>query len=315
MTSRPYLHELPECGILIEQLARSQQIRAQLLEKDYWLMHALWGLQRQEFEFELKGGTSLSKGFEIIDRFSEDIDIRIEPPPKLEVIVGKNQDKPHQIASRIGFYDWLSQEISIPGITTERDTSFDDKKGRSGGIRLNFESAYPKLDGIKSYVLLEVGFDVTTPNEKRTISSWLYEAAIKAGLEIVDNRALEVACYLPGYTFVEKLSAISGKFQQEQEGKLMPVNFIRHYYDVYQLLGHKSVLDFIGTEAYFKHKASRFRKTDEMELIKNEAFVLSDAATRDKYSREYERTQVLYYGGFPSFDAILGRIKLHLSKL
>jgi predicted nucleotidyltransferase component of viral defense system len=30
--------------------------------------------------FELKGGTSLSMGFQIIDRFSEDIDIRIEPP-------------------------------------------------------------------------------------------------------------------------------------------------------------------------------------------------------------------------------------------
>ena len=315
MTRRPFIHELPEAQILIEQIARSRETRTQLVEKDYWLMHSLWGLQRQKFEFELKGGTSLSKGFEIIDRFSEDIDIRIEPPSSLDVKVGKNQDKPNQIASRVGFYDWLSREISIPGITTERDTSFDDKKGRNGGIRLNFESAYPKLEGIKSYVLLEVGFDLTTPNEKRAISSWLYEAAINAGLQVEDNRAVEVACYLPGYTFVEKLSAISGKFQQEQEGKLMPVNFIRHYYDVYQLLGQRSVLDFIGTEAYVKHKHSRFRKSDELDLTKNEAFVLSAAATRERYSREYLRTQVLYYGGFPSFDSILARIQLHLSKL
>ncbi|WP_425485263.1 nucleotidyl transferase AbiEii/AbiGii toxin family protein [Burkholderia guangdongensis] len=40
-------------------------------------MQCLWGLQAQGFQFELKGGTSLSKGFGIIHRFSEDIDIRM----------------------------------------------------------------------------------------------------------------------------------------------------------------------------------------------------------------------------------------------
>ena len=42
-------------------------------------MHALWGLQRLGFRFELKGGTSLSKGHGLIHRFSEDIDILIQP--------------------------------------------------------------------------------------------------------------------------------------------------------------------------------------------------------------------------------------------
>jgi len=122
------IHELPECKILIEQIARLKQTRAQLVEKDYWLMHALWGLQQQGFDFELKGGTSLSKGFEIIDRFSEDIDIRIEPPAELNVMAGKNQDKPNQIASRVAFYDcsptiFPSQELArkeIRALTTRK---------------------------------------------------------------------------------------------------------------------------------------------------------------------------------------------------
>lgn len=108
MTRKPFIHELIEYQILIEQTARAREARPQLVEKDYWLMHALWGLQKQEFQFDLKGGTSLSKGYEIIDRFSEDIDIRIQPPPFLEVSMGKNQDKPQHIASRLHFYDWLS---------------------------------------------------------------------------------------------------------------------------------------------------------------------------------------------------------------
>ena len=95
----------------------------------------------------------------------------------------------------------------------------------------------------------------------------------------------------------------------------MPVNFIRHYYDVYQLLGNENVLKFIGTKAYFDHKASRFRKTDEMDLTKNEAFILGDSETRERYTKEYERTRVLYYGGFPSFDSIMERIGYHLKRL
>jgi predicted nucleotidyltransferase component of viral defense system len=43
---------------------------------------------------ELKGGTSLSKGFSVIERFSEDIDIRIEPPKELGVRFDSNHDKP-----------------------------------------------------------------------------------------------------------------------------------------------------------------------------------------------------------------------------
>ena len=47
-----------------------------------------------KFRFKLKGGTSLSKDFGVIHRFSEDIDIRIEPPDGLQVKVGRNHDKP-----------------------------------------------------------------------------------------------------------------------------------------------------------------------------------------------------------------------------
>ena len=69
-----------------------------LVEKDYWIMHCLWGLQAQGFQFELKGGTSLSKGFGVIHRFSEDIDIRIEPPYQAAEILPT--DSPRQPPSR-----------------------------------------------------------------------------------------------------------------------------------------------------------------------------------------------------------------------
>jgi len=80
-----YLHNHPEFPDLIRIVAQEKGIDPALVEKDYWIMHGLYGLQKLSLKFELKGGTSLSKGHQIINRFSEDIDIRIEPPPELHV--------------------------------------------------------------------------------------------------------------------------------------------------------------------------------------------------------------------------------------
>ena len=95
-------------------------------------MHGLYGLQQMGLSFELKGGTSLSKGLGIIGRFSEDIDIRIEPPEGHAVATNPNQQKPAHVESRRAFYDWLVETIAIDGITEAvRDTEFDDPKFRS----------------------------------------------------------------------------------------------------------------------------------------------------------------------------------------
>ena len=106
---RDYLHNHPEFSDLIRIVAQDMSVIPALVEKDYWIMHCLYGLQKLGMRFELKGGTSLSKGFAIINRFSEDIDIRIEPPNEVKVASGRNQNKTAQVQSRIkDYYDWLA---------------------------------------------------------------------------------------------------------------------------------------------------------------------------------------------------------------
>ena len=73
-----FIHRDPEFKDLLAIVAKDQRIDMALIEKDYWIMHVLYSLQQQNIEFELKGGTSLSKGFGLIHRFSEDIDIHIK---------------------------------------------------------------------------------------------------------------------------------------------------------------------------------------------------------------------------------------------
>ena len=72
-----YLHNHPQFADLIRIVAEEKGIGPALVEKDYWIMHCLYGLQQRGLTFQLKGGTSLSKGHQVIDRFSEDLDIRI----------------------------------------------------------------------------------------------------------------------------------------------------------------------------------------------------------------------------------------------
>jgi len=88
----------------------------------------------------------------------------------------------------------------------------------------------------------------------------------------------------------------------------MPVNFMRHYYDVYCLLGAKDVQSFIGTDDYFAHKQKRFRNDDVADLSRNDAFLLKDGTTRRAYASAYAATRALYYREQVPFEAILERI-------
>jgi len=73
--------------------------------------------------------------------------------------------------------------------------------------------------------------------------------ALEKKVDVIDSRALQIHCYVPGYTLVEKLQAIVTKYRQHQHsGDKFPPNFMRHYYDVFCLLQNNGVQAFIGTD-------------------------------------------------------------------
>ncbi|WP_363356363.1 nucleotidyl transferase AbiEii/AbiGii toxin family protein [Hydrogenophaga sp.] len=311
-----FLHERRDFDQLLAVVAEARGLDPSLVEKDYWIMHVLWGLQAQGFQFELKGGTSLSKGFGVIHRFSEDIDIRIEPPADMAVKTGRNQDKPAHVASRRDYYEALAERIRIPGIdSVQRDTLFDDEKLRSAGIRVVYVPRTAALAGVKDGILLELGFDDTAPNRPVTISSWAWDTARDRGVSVFDNRAAGVLCYAPTHTFVEKLQTISTKYRRLGESQAFPGNFLRHYYDVYCLLGLEEVQDFMREPAYRVRKGQRFRAGDEQVIARNPAFVLADPAQRQRFAQEYRKTAALYFQGQPPFESLLERIQQNIDAM
>ena len=95
-----YLHEHNAFPDLSNILEEETGIIAGLIEKDYWIMHSLYGLKKQGYDFQLKGGTSLSKAFGLIDRFSEDIDIHINPPKILGINENPNNSNSKNIQKK-----------------------------------------------------------------------------------------------------------------------------------------------------------------------------------------------------------------------
>lgn len=73
-----FVHDESGFDSLLTQVADQTGIAPALVEKDYWITHALWALHETGLDLWLKGGTSLSKGFGIIERFSEDLDLMVE---------------------------------------------------------------------------------------------------------------------------------------------------------------------------------------------------------------------------------------------
>ncbi len=319
MSSPIYLHDHRDFPALIRIVADEMNILPGLVEKDYWIMHVLFGLKERGYIFELKGGTSLSKGYGIIDRFSEDIDIHIKPPPEFKINENPSNIKPANVAARKDFYDWLATDIKVSGIIfQQRDETFDDTKYyRSGGIRLLYNNVTEKVEGLKEGILLETGFDDVTPNTNITISSWAYDKAIQtAGIDLIDNRAKDIPCYHQGYTFVEKLQTIATKYRKEQNGDSGKPNFMRQYYDIYSLLSDPEVLKFIGSKAYHDHKKKRFPTADyKIPIMENEAFLLSDPVIKADFIKRYQETAALYYKGQPPFEVLLERIAQYCSRL
>ena len=159
-----YLHQHSAYNELLRIVGDQMRILPALVEKDYWIMHVLYGLTKQGFVFELKGGTSLSKGYKIIDRFSEDIDIYIHPPADRKVEENPKKEKQHHINSRREYFDWLAKEIKIEGITSiERDHDFDNDTFTSAGIRLHYTTVTEPVTGLKPGILLEAGFERSRP--------------------------------------------------------------------------------------------------------------------------------------------------------
>lgn len=233
----------------IEAAAERLRISAAIVEKDYWVTEVLRALARgYRANFIFKGGTSLSKGYGIIERFSEDVDILIIPGDRAS-------NATHRLMKSMA-----SAAESILGGPAEVLSS---STGVHRDVRVGYRTTRERGNAIRPEVRLEAGIRGSRePSEPCSIGCLLGDTLQAAGTSISDFEDLqpfEVEVLHPGRTLLEKLGLVHSALGAAPEVELARKH-ARHYYDIYQLLAEGRVLTLLDDRSQFDRVLQSMRE-------------------------------------------------------
>lgn len=288
----------------------SPGMREAIIEKDYFVTEALRIINQTSGDRVIfKGGTSLSKGWNIIQRFSEDIDIFFDPiafTPSL----GKNA---------------INRELKKlrQSIETHPGLEFIEKESRTiGGFgRSDYFKYIQKLSDagdIRNRLLVEVGTASgrePTENVKLQsyISQFLQDTGISLGAE--DEGPFEMRLLHFRRTFVEKMFAIHSKVESFKKTGLGIGGYARHYYDLFCLAKRAEVLKMLRSSEYEdikknydkvsrEHFNADYAPPQDMNFQKSDA-LFPPSHLESVLGIEFEKQcRILCFGEFPTWKQV-----------
>ncbi len=238
MARGAFVHDDPQFGDLLTIVAERQGVAEALVEKDYWVTHTLWALRDAGLRVYFKGGTSLSKGFGLIQRFSEDLDVKLDAED-LPPVDSWTSEGVTTTTQREGFFRALEERILIPGADVEELSDLRDRSWRNAVFAIRYPGRVADVlpEGVRPFVQLEVGSARVTPGAERPISSWVHDHLGRetAGLDskYIDNRPKDIHCVSPDVTLLEKVEAVARRFSRVSAD---PGSFVRHYEDMARIV-------------------------------------------------------------------------------
>ena len=321
---------------LIDRLAMLQQteiahpgINQVAIEKDWWVTVTLKALFQTECADSLlfKGGTSLSKGFNIIERFSEDIDLAINHSFFGIEKTSKNQREKLRRLSRTYIHETLSMQLDehlkklgVSGYSIENVTHALDKDGEPHPIDSDKDPTvillhYPSIvEETISYIPPRVKIEISClsmdePSEERDIRSLIGET-----FEGEDTDAdCKIRTVVPTRTFLEKLFLLAEEFQKD---KPRSVRMSRHLYDIEKLMdtvyGKEALADRTLYDAIVEHRRTYYALKYVNYDLHNPSTInfMIPAQERDAWMQDYADMQRFFiYGKSLEFDALMKRIE------
>jgi len=293
---------------------QNRGLRAAIIEKDYYVTEALRLIAtKAPDKIIFKGGTSLAKGWNLIQRFSEDIDIFLDPlafKPRLRKNAIDRELK--KLRDTVGSHAAL--------------TFVADESKTIGGFGRNDRFSYKQLFGgpgeVANRVLLEAG--TASGREpagivqlRSYLGQFLEEAHTSLGAEDEGRFPLRLLHFRR--TFVEKMFAIHSKVELlKRDGRPLGT-YARHYYDLFQLAAKAEVTNMLKSAEYAAIKAdydeiSRTHFAESYFYPEGMSFTKSDALFPPPelvkvISVEYEaQCKMLCYGPYPSWEEVQARL-------
>jgi predicted nucleotidyltransferase component of viral defense system len=238
-----YNIEKEEKIAVFEAVAAKMGMKPFAVEKDWWVSRTLEIIFQMDIAKHLvfKGGTSLSKAFKLIHRFSEDIDLAIDMDYFFEYEKTWSKSKRTALRKKAGaftagvFFNELQNAFQKNGFAEIKCNVLpvEDSDQDPRIIEVHYENIIPKpTDYIQPRLLIEIGCrSLREPFLNQTFGSLVDETF--EGREFV-TPLFTVPSVNPERTFLEKLFLLHEEFHRPQE-KMRVDRLSRHLYDVYHL--------------------------------------------------------------------------------
>lgn len=228
----------------VQLTADQVKIPAIYIEKDYWVTYALFRIFQDEIgkEVVFKGGTALAKCYDLIERFSEDIDL---------VVLRREGETYSRLKSKLKTIstvvaDFLP-EVAVEGIT--------HKKGMNRKTAHRYAKSFTgKYGQVREVIVVESSWlGYYEPFTTRRIISFVGKMMLSNNQEKIaaDHGLLpfELRTLEPVRTICEKIMSLV-RFSYSEEPITQLKNKIRHTYDLHQLLRQTEFSDFLQSAAF-----------------------------------------------------------------
>ncbi len=313
----------------INEASRISGISAKAIEKDWWVTLSLKMVFNTPYakHFAFKGGTSLSKGWQLINRFSEDIDISlsseavgipyIEKPSKtfVEQLRRAGCSFTSSVLMEALKAEFQNADVpenlySIEAEPVRADMPDTDPQT----IYVNYVSLFDPNPYFADRVKVEFSVrSLKEPSIKRNTCSLL---ATHFPNENYKEENYEVLTIKPNRTLIEKMLLLHEEYNRDERANMRTERMSRHYYDLFQLSGQNFTSatlkdnDFI--EEIIKHRRyySRLKRFDYSTLKRGSINIIPSADILIELEQDYEKMRTeMIYGNPPSFEEIIKRMK------
>lgn len=307
-----------ERRLVFEATAQRMALAPAIVEKDFWVCYTLDHLfHKSGFggSMVFKGGTSLSKAFGLIERFSEDIDLILDWR-----VLGYSAGEPWEPRSNSAQERFKTDSIERTNtfladvFAPKLKDSLSESLGSEASVRCGDEEETVYFDYPRSYesagtldvIKLEIGpMAAWSPSEDAAIVPYAADV-VPFGAElstIVRTASAE-------RTFWEKATILHQEANRP-DGKAMPRRYSRHYYDMYRL-GHSSVLgraiaqpDLLERVVKFKEKFYRTPWAKLADAKPGTLRLLPPEARLAELASDYASMRPMLFGGYPSIEEVV----------
>ena len=310
----------------LQQTSAVSGITIKAIEKDWWVTLVLKAVFRTPYAPYLlfKGGTSLSKCWGLIDRFSEDIDLALdrdyfgEEKEWTSSKVKQLKKKACKFTSN-ELREAIEKELHALGVPPEMVTvsaaevpaTLPDKDPQE--LMVRYESVTEKIAYLDDVVKIEVSArSLKEPWKVCKVQSLLDHYLPDAPFR---EEAFDVSSVEPKRTFLEKVFLLHEEFQKE-EHRIRSFRMSRHHYDLFRIKdtehGKTALADDELYEGIVRHRAlfSLLPWVNyELHQKATISFVPPEPLMK-AYREDYETmATTMIYGDVPSFDQLMGAMK------